>query len=159
MKAIHITDPETTSLTRLLADKLNISITDAVKQAVKSELIQHGLEPAPDPTPKDEALNAAIERDLREMTLEYTRFRAKQEGKKRGGSRVYQMLSRHGALEVLRRLVSQPTDGLRFVVRHGRRDLAFENIVLKPEYASIISDEIKAGARRNLEDAGQQEKH
>jgi hypothetical protein len=74
---------------------------------------------------------------------------AKSRGKTRGGSRVYQMLARHGAVETLRRLVKQPTEGLEFLVKIDRIDLAAETVALK--YEAILDEDIIVLARLNLD--------
>jgi hypothetical protein len=156
--AIHISDPETVTLVRRLARTRSIGVTEAVNTAVRNELHRNGVttaleEPNTAPPPDDrDALIAALNADIRSTTLEYTRLKAKDEGKKNVGSRVYQMLSRRGAIETLRRLVNRPvtTEGFAFLDRIGRIDLTAEAVALNPKYASIMPEDIVACAGANL---------
>ena len=112
MAALHITDPETNELVRRLAESRSLGITEAIKIAVTNELAKDGVVCAStslitrgvNALIKDTdrvALEVEIERTLRAITLEYTRLLAKQRGTKSVGSRVYQMIARHGAVGTL----------------------------------------------------------
>ena len=70
------------------------------------------------------------------------------------------MLSRHGAIETLRRLVNRPvtTEGFAFLDRIGRLDLTAEEVALNQKYASIMPEDIVACARANLA-ASRERKH
>ena len=103
------------------------------------------------PTTREEpqggsADKTSLERDLetvvRSTTLEYTRLVAKDRGTKGVGSRVYQMLARHGTVGTLERLVDRPTDGLEFLKSIGRLDLSAEEIALNPRYKSLLTEDI-----------------
>ncbi len=142
-------------------------VTEAVNTAVRNELQRNGTiiaatEALDESTPPDDrdTLIKALDAEIRSTTLEYARLKAKDEGKKNVGSRVYQMLSRHGAIETLRRLVNRPvtTEGLAFLDRIGRLDLTAEEVALNQKYASIMPEDIVAYARANLA-ASRERKH
>jgi hypothetical protein len=46
------------------------------------------------------------------------------------------------------------TGGFSFLWEHGLLKLSVENLVLRPEWAELFTDEEKALARRKLEEAG-----
>jgi hypothetical protein len=157
MCPIHISDRETDDLVRRLAARRSLGLTEAIKLAVSNELLKDEVEVMP-ATPKEPqgvgadkaSLEHELEAEIRSTTLAYTRLVAKQRGTKGVGSRVYQMLARHGAVETLRRLVERPTDGLNFLNSVDRLDLSAEKIALKRKYESIITEDIRARARANL---------
>lgn len=157
MFPIHISDRETDGLVRRLAARRSLGLTEAIKLAVSNELLKDEVEVMPT-TPKEPqgggTDKASLVRDLeaviRSTTLEYTRLVAKQRGTKGIGSRVYQMLARHGAVETVRRLVERPTDGLEFLKSVDRLDLSAEKIALNPRYKSILTEKILARACANL---------
>jgi hypothetical protein len=74
---------------------------------------------------------------LFDITRAYVRLREDTLGGK-SGSRAYQMLSRRGPVETVRRMVEEPTEGLDFLAEHGSLDLAFETIALKREYRELF---------------------
>jgi hypothetical protein len=151
--AIHISDPETDALVRQLAESRSVGLTEAIKVAVKNELARDGIT-APRTTSRmtDSAiLLEELEAIIRSTTLDYTRLRAKKMGTKGVGSRVYQMLHRHGPVETLRRLVQRPTEGLKFLKDADRIDLAAETIALDWRFKTIIDEDILSRARANLE--------
>lgn len=157
MPAIHIVDPETCNLVRHLAAHRSIGITEAIRVSVEAELAKSGNLPSA-ATPRTgksshRALVTELEAEIRQITLDYTRLRAKAEGKRGIGSRIYQMLARHTAVGALERLVDRPTDGLAFLARIDRLDLAVETIALKPRYRTLFSEETRARARINLASA------
>jgi hypothetical protein len=165
MAALHITDPETDILVRRLAASRSMGITEAIKLAVINELAKDGTAPVSlSPIIRTgkplvgitdrRALERELEEVLRSVTLDYTRILAKERGTKSLGSRVYQMIARYGAVGTLARLVDGPTDGLTFLKSVGRLDLAAENIALDPRYESLISEDIRARAKANLDKIG-----
>jgi hypothetical protein len=147
--AFHVSDLETDRLVRRLAKQRSLGITEAIKLAVCNELAKDG--------PIDEVTEivtsdaeAELDRRLRAVTLDYTRLLAKRQGKPGVGSRIYQMLSRRGPVETLRRLVAHPTEGLAFLHSIDRLDLSAERVALDPRFESIVSEEVRADARANL---------
>jgi len=157
MSPIHISDRDTDELVRRLAARRSLGLTEAIKLAVSNELLKDGVEvmaTTPEGPHGVGADKASLERDLeaviRSTTLEYTRLLAKQRGTKGIGSRVYQMLARHGAVGTLERLVERPTNGLEFLKSVDRLDLSAEEIALNPRYKTILTDNILARARANL---------
>jgi len=99
-------------------------------------------------------LERELEKVIRSSRLEYTRLLAKQRGTKSVGSRVYQMIARHGAVGTLSRLVDRPTEGLVFLKNIDRLDLAAETIALDPRYESLIGEDIRTRAQANLAQIG-----
>jgi hypothetical protein len=161
MSPIHISDLETDELVRRLAARRSLSLTEAIKLAVKNELSKEETNEVPNPVERqrDGVLdNATLERDLeveiRSTTLEYIRLRAKNRGTKGVGSRVYQMLARHGAVETLQRLVNHPTEGLEFLKSVDRYALSAEKLVLDQRYRNIIPEDMRTRARENLNKIG-----
>jgi hypothetical protein len=159
MAALHISDPKADQLVRRLAQQRGISFTQAITLAVENELAKD--EPFAEPeTPPQRApltkreLEQELEAELRATTLDYTRLLAKAKGKKSVGSRVYQMISRHGPVGTLDRLVAKPTPGLLFLSKIDQMELSAEEIALKPKYTSIVSEEIRVRARDNLQTIG-----
>jgi hypothetical protein len=102
----------------------------------------------------DDLMMDDLEREIRSTTKEYVRLRAAAQGKRTGGSRVYQMLSRYQPVGTIKKLVSGPTDGLTFLCSIKRPELSAEWIALQPRYDSIISDDIRRLARANLRVVG-----
>jgi hypothetical protein len=157
MCPIHISDRDTDDLVRRLAAKRLLSLTEAIKLAVINELLKDEIEVMPTNPEESQGGSAdktSLERDLeavmRSTTLDYTRLVAKQRGTKGVGSRVYQMLARHGAVGTLERLVERPTDGLEFLKSVDRLDLSAEEIALNPRYKNLLTEDILARARANL---------
>jgi hypothetical protein len=157
MPPIHISDRETDTLVRRLAERRSLGLTEAIKLAISNELSKDKIEDAPPATEESQGRDtdkAALERELdalmRSSTLEYTRLLAKRRGTSGVGSRVYQMLARHGAVETLRRLINRPTDGLKFLKSIDKLYLSAEEIVLNPRYTRIITEDMRARARANL---------
>jgi hypothetical protein len=153
MPPIHISDAETDELVRRLAARRSLGLTEAIRLAVSNELSKDGPEAMPPPSKEPQGGDVAkLDEEMRSTTLEYTRLLAKHRGKKGVGSRVYQMLARHGSIDTLGRLVSRPTEGLTFLHSIGRLDLSAEEIALK--YKDIIPEDIRARARANLRKIG-----
>jgi hypothetical protein len=158
MTALHIADSETEELVRQLAKGLStregqtVRLTEAIKQAVRNELDRCEIEVA-EAKPLG-GLRAELEKEMRAFVLEYARLRAKANGKKGVGSRVWGMLRAHGSIETLRRLVSSPTSGLKFLAEIGRTEFAVEHIALNPKYRSIIPKDIRDMAQLNLDKYG-----
>lgn len=63
-----------------------------------------------------------------------------------------QMVQEHGGLEAARRLLRQQNiaDGLTRLWEMGRLDLSVEALVLRPEYATLFTDEERTMARQHL---------
>lgn len=155
MPPIHISDPETDKLVRTLAERRSIGVTEAVKLAVSNELLKDGISAMPglrdEPQGADNAsLERKLEAILRDTTLVYSRLLSRRRGVKGVGSRVYQMLRRHGAVGTLERLVARPTEGLEFLKSIDRLDLSAEKIALDPRFRSILTEDILSRARDNL---------
>jgi antitoxin VapB len=159
MPPIHISDPETDKLVRALAKNRSLGVTEAVKLAVRNELLKDGLSvPAADEPQAAQteraSLEAKLEAIIRGATLVYARLLARRRGVKGVGSRVYQMLRRYGAVGTLERLVARPTQGLEFLKAINRLDLSAEHIALDPRFRSILSEDIVWRARENLRKLG-----
>lgn len=158
MPPIHISDRDTDQLVRRLAARRSLGLTEAIKLAVSNELLKDELEVTPSVSFEEHehegadknALIRDLEVELRSTTLDYTRLLAKHRRTKGVGSRVYQMIARHGAVGTLERLVNRPTVGLRFLKAVDELRLSAEEIALKTKYSSIISGDIIAKARDNL---------
>lgn len=157
MPPIHISDRDTDQLVRRLAARRSLGLTESIKLAVSNELLKDELEVMPTVFEEHEhvgddenALIRDLEAELRSTTLDYTRLLAKHKETKGVGSRVYQMIARHGAVGTLERLVDRPTDGLRFLKSIDKLRLSAEEIALKPKYRSIMDGDIIAKARDNL---------
>jgi hypothetical protein len=153
--AIHVNDPETEALVRALAQTRGEGLTATIGFAVRAALMEAGarLPDAPQVKTKrkgDAGITDELERCIRATTLRYTRLRNAVYSTKSGGSRVYQMLANHGPVEVLRRLVLRPTEGLEFLDRNHALDLSAESIALDPKFAKIIPEDIRIRARANL---------
>ena len=71
-------------------------------------------------------------------------------------ARFLQMVSEHGGVETARIILAQnnPTEGFGTLWEKQRLDLAIEALVLKPEFASLFSEEDRAKARARLDDVG-----
>jgi hypothetical protein len=67
-----------------------------------------------------------------------------------------EMLSRHGALDTARRLLASSTtsDGFTALWERQRLDLTVENVVLRPEFERLFTDEERETARRRLSEFG-----
>ena len=71
--------------------------------------------------------------------------------RKKGGSRVYGMLKRHGPVETLRRLIAGgPSAGLQFLAENDRLDLAADTAAIDPAYESLIPEDLRERANENL---------
>jgi hypothetical protein len=161
MPPIHISDPETDRLVRALAEKRALSVTEAVKLAVANELLKDGVPTLADKQedllgarPDGPSLERKLESILRDTTLVYSRLLARRRGVKGVGSRVYQMIRRHGAVGALERLVARPTEGLEFLKSIDRLDLSAEKIALDLRFRSLMSEDTLARARENLRKLG-----
>jgi len=161
MPPIHISDRETDELVRRLAERRSLGLTEAIRLAVSNELSKDAGAGTTSTAARPQqriADQAALQRELdaliRSTTLEYTRLLAKQRGTKGVGSRVYQMLARHGAVETLSRLINHPTDGLVFLKSIGKLCLSAEEIVLAPKFNTIITEDMRVRARGNLSKIG-----
>jgi len=66
------------------------------------------------------------------------------------------MLAEHGALGTARKLLASPgvSDGFVALWERGRVDLAVENVVLRPEFASLFTDDEREVARARLAEYG-----
>lgn len=69
--------------------------------------------------------------------------------------RFEQMLNAEGGLALARRLVKsgELQDGLRTLIRLGRRDLAMESIMLEEEFKPLFTPAERAAAQWRLEQA------
>ncbi|YCI07036.1 hypothetical protein M1D34_31830 (plasmid) [Ensifer sp. D2-11] len=152
MAAVLINDPQTEARIRRLAEVKQTTITSTVNEVVTAELTRLGETIETRPILKDKALEADLGMRMRDVTRDYVRFRESQTGRK-GGSRVYQMLARRGAVETMRRIMVNETEGFGFLREHERLDLAFEELAIKPKYASILGPQIVEIARDRLEKA------
>lgn len=63
-----------------------------------------------------------------------------------------EMLHRYGAIDTARRLINAPTvsDGYTALYERGRLDLTVENVILRPEFASLFTEEEREIARDRL---------
>lgn len=150
---VYIADPETSDLVARLAQERGLNKTEAVRLAVMNELMNAGIDVEAEKLPqnaKDHALVERLDAELRRVTGNYVKLRERITSKP-SGSRIYQMLARHGAVEVVRRMVEKRTDALSFVMEHGYPELAFESVALNPEFGSIIDEKTKRIARENLD--------
>jgi hypothetical protein len=150
MMAIYISDNDTIELVERLAQALGESKTMAIKEATSKLLEIKGLPVTVDvPKPRG-GPKADLEARLHRETTEYVRL-MQQVTRKKGGSRVYGMLKRHGPVETLRRLiVGGPSQGLQFLAENDRLDLAAETAATDPIYESLIPEELRERAKENL---------
>jgi hypothetical protein len=67
-----------------------------------------------------------------------------------------EMLHRHGGLETARRLLASGTvsDGFSALWERGRLDLTVENVVLRPEFEHLFTDEERETAKTRLKEYG-----
>jgi hypothetical protein len=157
MPPLHINDQNTISLVERIVAETGQTRTAVVLAALDhyaDEKFPH-LRKAPDhsePLSTKPAQEAELERVLRATTLEYQRLRAQHENKRSVGSRVYKMIADNGVVGTLGKLIERPSQGLEFLAGQNppRLDLAAEKIVLNMRFSSIISDEMRAKAARNL---------
>jgi hypothetical protein len=153
--AIYINDQETEAFVRALSRARSETLTSAINFAAREALAKAGL-PMPEPPQAksrlkgDAALKQQLDARIRSDTLKYTRLRNRVLGTKGGGSRVYQMLGNHGAVEALRRLVMRPTEGLEFLVENDALEISAEMVALDPKFTTIIPEHIRIRARANL---------
>lgn len=65
-----------------------------------------------------------------------------------------QMIQQHGGVGAAKILVAKdaPSDGFRRLWDLGRLDLTAEALILKPQYASLFTEEERAKARQRLVD-------
>ena len=147
--AIHITDPETVALVRRLAKALPAGITSAIRHAVLADLEVLG-ESTEIEAPKPRGLKAQFMARVYQDLLEYGRL-CRAAGKRPDG-RVFAMLNRYknDPAEFVRRLFRGSRNGLLFLYKCDRKEIAMETTVLDPVFASLFSKEIKAQARENL---------
>jgi hypothetical protein len=148
--SIHINDPATVALVEQLTAHTGQTRTRLVFEALLAyrDVNFPGVKDAPPNASGD--LMQEVERVLRAATLNYQREQAKRQGKKTVGSRVYKMIADNGVMGTLRKLVERPTEGLKFLIRIEREDLAAENIVLDPRFSSVMPDDLKKRAKQNL---------
>ena len=73
-------------------------------------------------------------------------------------SRFLQLVGAKGGLAAAKRLIGKPggTDGFTTLWEHNRLDLSVEAHVLKPEYATLFSDEERKLCRDRLKEFGYQ---
>ena len=156
MSALHINDPSAVDLAERLADHAGVSRTQLVLEAL--QFYRDEKYPDLPPAASADAANLStkqaqlreLDRQLRSTTLDYQRLRAKDAGKRSVGSRVYKMIADNGVVGTLAKLVERPTDGLEFLMKAGRVDLAAERIVLDPRFALVIPVALREKAERNL---------
>jgi hypothetical protein len=150
MMALYVSDNETVELVERLAKALGFDKTATIKHATRNVLESMGLptdieKPKPRGGPRAE-LQARLHREA----VAYVRLKAQVTGKK-SGSRMFVMLSKHGPVETLRRLiVGGPSEGLRFLAEQNRLELAAERTALEAVYQDLIPDDIRERARENL---------
>jgi hypothetical protein len=155
MPPLHINDQNTISLVERIVAETGQTRTAVVLAALDhyaDEKFPH-LRKAPDhsePLSTKPAQEAELERVLRATTLEYQRLRAQHENKRSVGSRVYKMIADNGVVGTLEKLIERPTEGLEFLAREEKLDLAAETIVLDKRFSLVISDKMRAKAARNL---------
>jgi hypothetical protein len=148
--AIHISDPETIALVERLAETLGSNKTAAINRGMREALERRDQSTAVE-MPKPRGAKADLHARLRRETVEYVRVREQVSGKK-SGSRIYRMLSLHGPVETLRRLImGGPSEGLRFLAERDRLDLAAENAAIDPAYESLIPANVRERALENLD--------
>ena len=73
-------------------------------------------------------------------------------------SRFLQLVGAKGGLAAAKQLIGKPggTDGFTTLWEHNRLDLSVEAHVLKPEYATLFSDEERKLCRDRLKECGSQ---
>ncbi len=107
--------------------------------------------PADEPSPTEEPnLTADFGQAMKDVYV-----KAKQETGY--NATVYlRMLAEHGALGTARKLLASPgvSDGFVALWERGRVDLAVENVVLRPEFASLFTDDERELARDRLAEYG-----
>ena len=153
--ALPINDQNTISLVERLVAETGQTRTALVLAALDhyADAKFPHLKQAPDhsePLATKKAQEAELERVLRATTLDYQRLQAQHQNKRSVGSRVYKMIADNGVVGTLEKLIERPTEGLEFLKREDRLDLAAETIVLNMTFSLVISDEMRAKAARNL---------
>ena len=146
--AIYISDPEAVADVDRLAKLLGLDKTATIRTLAREKLAILG-QPFTDekPKPRDGDL-ADLEERCRRDTRDYLRLRREKTGKK-GGTRVYLMLKRHGPVEAYVRLVMNgPGEGLRFLAEQNRLDLSAEQAVL--DYPKLFPAEVRKRAEENI---------
>ncbi|MCW5851476.1 MAG: hypothetical protein KIT87_15495 [Anaerolineae bacterium] len=71
--------------------------------------------------------------------------------------RALNMVNQYGAVDAARRLLYMPgetSQGLETLWEHHRLDLSIEALMLKPEFASLFTEDERALARKILKDHG-----
>ena len=79
------------------------------------------------------------------------------QAKKQAGytaTRFLQMLTDHGGVETVRRLLPQMSDGFSQLWQRNRLDLTVEYLILEQRWHDLFSDEERDLARRRLIDCG-----
>ena len=155
MPPLHINDLSTINLVERLVAETGQSRTAVVLAALDhyaDEKFPH-LKQAPDhsePLATEAAQLVELEHALRTITLHYQRLRAQHQNKRSVGSRVYKMIADNGVVGTLEKLIERPTEGLEFLAREEKLNLAAETIVLDKRFSLVISDKMRAKAARNL---------
>ncbi len=151
MAAVLINDPQTEERVRRLAELKGTNLTATIHDAVTAELARLGVTFETKMSDEEKALEAKLDARMRKVTRDYVRLLEADTGKK-GGSRVYQMLSRHGAVETLRRLMAKETSGFQYLKDHEppRLDLAFETLAADREFAPILDAVTIAVAKKRM---------
>jgi len=148
MTAIHIADTETEAVTKRLAEVLNTTVTLAVRDAVTKMLKDvAGEEP---PQPKG-GWKATFLARLYKEAQDYVQLRREKLGH-RTGSAMFRMIARwrDNPVELARRLVMHgPTEGLRFLAKQERLELAAEQAII--DFAEHMPKDVVAAARANLD--------
>ena len=140
-----------TSTDALLEYAAGLSGDEVADAAVEDQDQDDVSPPADQPSPTDEAnLTADFGRAMKDVYV-----KAKQEAGY--NATVYlRMLAEHGALSTARKLLASPgvSDGFVALWERGRLDLAVENVILRPEFASLFTDDERELARVRLAEYG-----
>jgi hypothetical protein len=93
----------------------------------------------------------AAEREAYEAVHAYEEARSKQKGKTIRAGRTWPMVSKHGIINAVERIVMRPGDatGYRVLVEMGMEDMAFEAVVLR--HPDAFSPEAVEHSRLRLE--------
>lgn len=91
-----------------------------------------------------------VEREALEAVYAYERVLAQNSGRNLRAARTWQMITRHGIIGAVERVVSRPseTKGYTALVEMGMEDMAFEAVVLR--HPDVFSSEAVERSRERL---------
>ncbi|RWD31337.1 MAG: hypothetical protein EOS22_04770 [Mesorhizobium sp.] len=151
--SIKIVDPETIKLIHQIRDEDDIGITEAVRRSAKAYLAQKGRVPVTETNLPQAApdLLAKLADRLRSANKTYVELLTADDGQRHSQGRVPQMLKVRGPIETALRFVrSEESRGFQFLKSKDRLDVAFESIILEPEFEHLFDENTKSVARLRL---------